>query len=58
MHMRVEGEGVADRFEGSTGPRERFGGISADLLIRWPLFEEGSLSDVLATGRELGRPLR
>ncbi|MDP9478310.1 MAG: hypothetical protein M3R38_21960 [Actinomycetota bacterium] len=38
--------------------RGRYGGISADLLKRLPMFEEVSLSDVLAVRRELEGPLR
>jgi hypothetical protein len=38
--------------------RGRYGGLSADLLRRLPLFEQASLSDVLAVRRELEGPLR
>jgi hypothetical protein len=38
--------------------RGRHGGLSADLLRRLPLFEEASLSDVLAIRCELEGPLR
>ncbi len=38
--------------------RGRYGGISADLLERLPLFHDASLSDVLAVRRELEGPLR
>ncbi len=38
--------------------RGRYGGISADLLKRLPLFHDASLSDVLAVRRELEGPLR
>jgi len=38
--------------------RGRHGGLSADLLRRLPLFEEASLSDILAIRRELEGPLR
>lgn len=38
--------------------RGRYGGLSADLLRRLPLFEQASLSDVLAIRRELEGPLR
>ena len=38
--------------------RGRYGGISADLLGRLPMFEEASLADVLAIRRELEGPLR
>jgi hypothetical protein len=38
--------------------RGRHSGLSSDLLRRLPLFEQASLSDVLAIRRELGVPLR
>ena len=38
--------------------RGRYGRISGDLLKRLPMFEEASLSDVLAIRRELEGPLR
>jgi hypothetical protein len=38
--------------------RGRYGGLSGDLLRRLPLFEQASLSDVLAVRRELEAPLR
>ena len=43
--------------EASTA-RGRYGGISADLLRRLPMFETASLSDVLAIRRELQVPLQ
>lgn len=49
--------GLLPTSEASTA-RGRYGGISADLLRRLPMFETASLSDVLAIRRELEVPLR
>lgn len=49
--------GLLTPTEASTA-RGRYGGISADLLRRLPMFEEASLSDVLAIRQELEGPLR
>lgn len=38
--------------------RGRYGGLSSDLLQRLPLFEQATLSDILAVRRELEAPLR
>ena len=38
--------------------RGRYGGLTADLLQRLPLFEQASLSDILAIRRDLEGPLR
>jgi hypothetical protein len=49
--------GLINPSESSTAS-SRYGGISADLLRRLPLFETASLSEVLDVRQALGKPLR